>query len=200
MTRHLGGRLPVSPERWYVLIEVGDSVGGLQGRLEDTLAQCLEADTVADAAVAISPAQIAEFWSLRENMAEAERLAGPSLKHDVAVPVSRIPAFLEAAEAIARVLSARLEVNAFGHLADGNIHLNVLGHGETVTAETVHRVVHDLVASFDGSIAAEHGIGQCRAWELMRLKPAGEIDLMRRVKKTLDPDDLLNPGKVLPMA
>jgi len=131
-------------------------------------------------------------------MGEAERQAGPSVKHDVAVGVSDVPAFLAAAEAAMHALSPALDVNAFGHMGDGNIHFNILGHGGPITAADVNRVVHDVVAGFDGSIAAEHGIGQYRVEELLRLRSVEEIALMRRIKHALDPKGILNPGKVLP--
>jgi FAD/FMN-containing dehydrogenase len=114
--RHLGGRLPVSDAPWYVLLEVADSAEGIQGRLERTLARAAAADELEDAALASNRAQIDELWALRENMGEAEKMAGSSVKHDVAVAVSDVPAFLDEAEAAVRGLADHLEVNAFGHL------------------------------------------------------------------------------------
>jgi FAD/FMN-containing dehydrogenase len=143
-------------------------------------------------------AQAEELWALRENMAEAEKMAGPSVKHDIAVAVSDVPAFLEAGEAAVKALDDRLEVNAFGHLGDGNLHFNVLGHAGRARAETINRAVHDVVTRFGGSITAEHGVGQYRVAELLRLKPPAEVELMRAIKRALDPDDRMNPGKVLP--
>jgi FAD/FMN-containing dehydrogenase len=170
----------------------------LAERLQATLAGAAESGAIQDAALASTPSQLSQLWALRENVSEAERLAGQSAKHDVAVAVSDVPAFLEAAEAAVRALSARLEVNAFGHLGDGNIHFNVLIHDAGMLTEEVNRVVHDVVARFDGSIAAEHGIGQYRVGELLRLRSHEEIATMRRLKGAFDPEGVLNPGKVLP--
>src|SRR5690606_39001057 len=129
-----------------------------------------------DAVPAVSAAQRERFWTLRESLGEAELLAGPSVKHDVAVGVSDVPAFLEAASAEVRRLSPDLAVNAYGHLADGNIHYNVMLGDGSVPADVIFRAVHDVVARFDGSIAAEHGIGQSRVAELARLKAGPELE------------------------
>jgi FAD/FMN-containing dehydrogenase len=198
VTKHLGRRPPVADARWHVLVEVADCAPDVRGRLERTLAAAAEAEHLEDAAIATSGAQCDDLWALRENMGEAEKLAGPSLTHDVAVTVSDVPAFLGDVTSALAALDPALDLNAFGHLGDGNIHVNVLTAGATASHEAVHRTVHDVVARYDGSIAAEHGIGQYRVDELLRLKESSEIALMRTLKSALDPGNLLNPGKVLP--
>jgi FAD/FMN-containing dehydrogenase len=206
---HLGGRAPLAspasgggPADWLVLIEVADSAGRLRGRLEGALADAADAGVVLDAALPESAEQTRRFWTLRESVGEAERRGERSVKHDVAVRVSDVPAFIRDAEAALARLSPALRTIVFGHLGDGNLHFNVVvprnGTGAaSVADEAVTRAVHDVVARFGGSITAEHGIGQYRTGELLRLKAPEELALMRRLKRALDPEGLLNPGKVI---
>lgn len=196
-TRFVGGRLPVAPASWYVLVEVADSAPLPGERMTQVLEAAMQAEEIEDAAVAESLTQADQFWALRENITEAERHAGSSIKHDVAVAVTDVPAFIDEATRKVAALSSTLVINAFGHLGDGNIHFNVMHTDPNVTALAVNRTVHDVVATFGGSIAAEHGIGQYRICEMERLKAPAELALMRRIKHTLDPLGLLNPGKVL---
>ena len=158
---------------------------------------------VRDVAVAQSGEQADTLWALRENIAEAQKRDGPNIKHDISLPVSAIPHFLdEAGNALAETLPG-LRFIVFGHLGDGNLHYNLAAPAgvapETFLSSTpvANRIVHDLVAAHRGSISAEHGIGQQKRDELIRYKSAVEIDLMRALKGTLDPGALLNPGKVL---
>jgi FAD/FMN-containing dehydrogenase len=195
---HLGGRAPLAGASWLVLIEVADSAGGLRQRLEAALSDAADADVVLDAALPENAEQTRRFWTLRESVGEAERRGEKSVKHDVAVRVSDIPVFIRAAEAALAKLSPKLRTIVFGHLGDGNLHFNVAGTAEGVSDTDVTRLVHDVVAGLGGSITAEHGIGQYRIGELLRLKPAAELALLRRVKQALDPEGLMNPGKVLP--
>jgi FAD/FMN-containing dehydrogenase len=197
--RHVGGVLPIAPGDWYVLVDVADSGPELEVRLQDALARHLESGSIMDAALATSIGQSQIFWALRENMGEAERHAGRSVKHDVAVSVSDVPAFIEAATLAVRQVSPELEVNPFGHVGDGNIHFNVLGSEDEKMDCAVNRAVHDVVCRFNGSIAAEHGIGQYRIAELLRCRSGTETDLMQQLKTSLDPFDVLNPGKVVPL-
>jgi FAD/FMN-containing dehydrogenase len=143
------------------------------------------------------------MWTLRENIAEAQRREGPNIKHDIAVPVSAIPRFLDEAAAALRAALPGLQFVTFGHLGDGNLHYNLAAPpgapaeafmGNTATA---NRIVHDLVARHGGSISAEHGIGQLKRAELVRYKSPVEIELMRSIKAAFDPRGILNPGKVL---
>lgn len=196
---YVGGRVPCATASWYVLVEISDHAPDVGGRLEQALTDYAEnASGLVDAAVAQSLGQAKEMWALRENMGEAERHAGRSVKHDVAVGVSDVPAFIAEASLVVMSVSEGLEVNAFGHLGDGNIHFNILGSQDRATDARINHVVHDVVSKLNGSIAAEHGIGQYRVSELQRLRSTAEHMLMMRLKSALDPDALLNPGKILP--
>jgi FAD/FMN-containing dehydrogenase len=207
LTRHhfpaLPDPLPGYP--WYVLVQAEDSAtdSPLAAELERALGEALERETVRDVAVAQSGEQAHTLWALRENIAEAQKRDGPNIKHDISLPVSAIPRFLdEAGNALTRTLPG-LRFIIFGHLGDGNLHYNLAAPAgvepETFLSSTpvANRIVHDLVAAHHGSISAEHGIGQQKRDELIRYKSAVEIDLMRALKGTLDPGALLNPGKVL---
>jgi FAD/FMN-containing dehydrogenase len=141
---------------------------------------------------------------LRENISEAQRIEGVSIKHDIAVPVSRIAEFIARADAALRRAFPAVRIVCFGHIGDGNLHYNLSkpeaaeSNAEFI-AQTpqANRIVHDLVAELGGSISAEHGLGQLKRGEILRYKSAVEMDLMRAVKQALDPAGLMNPGKVL---
>ena len=206
--RHIpGARAPLSRSSdWSVLLEVADVAqeAPLDAILERLAGDAFEAGWVVDAAVATSIAQCDALWALRESISEAQRIEGVSIKHDVSLPVSGIPAFLASAE---RALAERfpwVRIVAFGHMGDGNLHYNIsaedAARNEVLVAQTevVNRCVHDLVAGFDGSISAEHGIGQLKREEIARYKPEIELELMRAIKRAVDPHDVMNPGKVLP--
>lgn len=190
---------------WYVLVELTDTLEGfdLAGTLEKILAAEMEAGRIADAAVAQDVAQRQALWHLRESISEAQRIEGLSIKHDVAVPVSRIAEFIARADAELRRAFPDLRIVTFGHIGDGNLHYNLSKPDSAANADFIaatpaaNRIVHDAVASLDGSISAEHGIGQLRRAEILRYKSAVEMGLMRAVKQALDPHGLMNPGKVL---
>ena len=165
--------------------------------------QAYEDGLVLDAAPAESAGQAQAFWHLREAVVEAQRHEGGSIKHDIAVPVSSVPAFLSEATAKVHELVPGVRPVPFGHLGDGNLHFNLT---QPVDADTeaflarwdeVNAVVHDIVARYRGSISAEHGIGQMKVAENARFKPAVELELMRAIKRTLDPRNIMNPGKVI---
>jgi len=189
---------------WYVLVELTETLPefDLCGTLEGILADEIAARRAIDAVVAQDIAQHKALWRLRESISEAQRIEGVSIKHDIAVPVSRIPEFLARAEEALCHASPGLRIVAFGHIGDGNLHYN-LSKPQTAAntefiaaAPAVNRIVYDLVTSLDGSISAEHGIGQLKRAELARYKSAVELDIMRVIKRTLDPHDLMNPGKI----
>jgi FAD/FMN-containing dehydrogenase len=194
--RHFGLACPCPGADWYVLLEAASSLSGLREAAEEALAGALEAGEALDGVIAESGAQAAQIWALREHVTEAELREGAGLKHDVSVPVAGIPDFLAEATAMLERRFPGMRLNAFGHAGDGNIHFNVLPLPEHDRAD-VTRAVHDTVVAHGGSISAEHGVGQYRRAELARTKSPEELALMRRIKQALDPEGLMNPGKVV---
>ncbi|MBI4983829.1 MAG: FAD-binding oxidoreductase [Rhodocyclales bacterium] len=190
---------------WQVLIELTDTLAEtpLADILERVLAAALEAGEVLDVALAQSETQALALWALRENVAEGQKIEGLAIKHDIAVPVSRIPEFIARADAALEQAFPGVRIVCFGHLGDGNLHYNqsqsaALANDDFIEATpAVNRIVHDLVHELGGSISAEHGLGQLKRAEILRYKSDVEMDLMRAVKKAIDPAGLMNPGKVL---
>ena len=191
---------PASVSPWYVLAEFSDTSSYA---VEYWLHARLEAGEVLDAVIAQSETQAAKLWSLRENISEAQKIEGISIKHDIAVPVSAIPAFLAQADAALATAFPGIRVVAFGHVGDGNLHYNLSKPDAQENTHfidsqpAVNRIVHDTVDALNGSISAEHGIGQLKREELLRYKSPVEMALMRSIKQALDPRGLMNPGKVL---
>jgi FAD/FMN-containing dehydrogenase len=196
---------PLASSPWYQLVELSGAgeEGDLRAALEDFLATLLERALISDAVVAQSSEQARRLWALRENISEAQKIEGFSIKHDVSVPVSRIGEFIERADTALQQAFPAIRIVAFGHLGDGNLHYNqscpdAVENAVFLAAQPqVNQLVHDLVHALGGSISAEHGIGQLKRQELMRYKSPLELDMMRSVKKALDPQGLMNPGKVL---
>ena len=189
---------------WYVLIELASQTdAALDEELENLLGEAIEQRFVDDAAIAASLDQRNDFWRLRELMSEVQKHEGGSIKHDVSVPISAAPTFLAdvARDVPAAVPGARMV--AFGHLGDGNIHCNIsqpVGANKEAFMsrwDEVHDIVHGLVRKYHGSISAEHGIGVQKRDELPHVKDKVAMELMRTIKKMLDPNGILNPGKVL---
>ncbi len=202
-----GTRLPLTHRQpHYALLELASSraANELAVGLEAALTDALEAGEIDDAALARSEAQRADMWRLREEHSEAQKRAGASIKNDVSVPVPAIPALLCRAAERVRAIVPGVRVAPFGHLGDGNIHFNLIQpEGATpdsflAEAEALTEVVTDVVLSLDGSFSAEHGIGRLKPPWLARFRSGTEISLMRRIKEALDPEGLLNPGKLLP--
>ncbi len=193
-----------APSPWYALVEAESGARfSLREIVEQALFSAIADGIASDAAVADSEAQRTALWRLRESISEAQKHEGASIKHDVAVPVAAIPEFLaRGIEAVQRVVPGARPV-PFGHLGDGNIHFNFsVPKGGDDTAflarwEDVTRAVHDLVHGLGGSISAEHGVGVMKREEIVRYKSAAEIELMRALKRTLDPNNILNPGKLV---
>jgi FAD/FMN-containing dehydrogenase len=196
---------PLPGHAWYALVQADDAAEGspLAARLEAALADAIESRVALDATIAQSEAQAAELWALRDNIPEAQRRQGPGIKHDISLPVSAVPAFLAEAKAALDAAFPGVRYVTFGHLGDGNLHYNLApppgARVETFIGEQAraNRIVYDLVARLGGSFSAEHGIGQLKREELTRYRSALEVEMMRRIKRALDPEGLLNPGKVL---
>ncbi|HEU5442418.1 MAG TPA: FAD-binding oxidoreductase [Steroidobacteraceae bacterium] len=206
-TRHIPGvRDPLDvPHSWYVLCELTSArfADPLEELLEQTLAGALEENLVLDAAVARNERDRAAFWKLRESIPEAQRLDGGSLKHDISIPVASIPDFIERGSRWIEDNVPDGRLVGYGHVGDGNLHFNLnqapgSDRGAFLArAEAVKRAIHDLVRDFGGSFSAEHGIGRLKVGELERYAAPVELDLMRAIKRALDPNCILNPGKVL---
>ncbi|HYW92465.1 MAG TPA: FAD-binding oxidoreductase [Gammaproteobacteria bacterium] len=209
-TRHVEGcRDPMDRAHpWYVLVELSSSRpdSRLRDVLEQALGQAFEDGRVSDAVLAESEAQSHDLWHLRESIPEGEQREGASIKHDVSVAVSRVPELIaRATQEVERVLP-EIRACPFGHIGDGNIHFNLTQPPDMdpdrflARWDEFNRIVHDVVADLGGSFSAEHGIGRLKLDELTRYKSAVAVDLMRALKGALDPDDLFNPGKVVPPA
>lgn len=188
-----------STSPWYVLAEFSTPMKGLaiKEMVEQCLATAFELDLVSDATLAQNETQRAKLWRIREEITEAERRHGPSVKHDISVPVSRMADFLAAAPAAVLAAAPEARPLAFGHVGDGNVHFNVLA--PEATADRISAVVYDLVAKLGGSISAEHGIGRSKVALLPRYKDELSLSLMRSLRATLDPAGLFNPGKLVSM-
>ena len=195
---------------WHALVELvgtADEADLLDTLVETVFASAMERGLIEDAVLATNEGQAEDFWLLRDSISPAERAIGPAMQHDISVPVARMAEFVE-------TVSPRIERDfpgtravGFGHLGDGNIHFHVLaprgakrGEWEASEGKRISAYVHDRVAEFGGSISAEHGIGQMKRDELGRLGDPVALGLMRRIKQALDPDGILNPGKLVPLA
>lgn len=200
--RPLGAAQP-----WNVLIELAladkDAVAKTRDSLESLLACALECGLIADAVLAASETQAEAFWQLRDTISAAEKALGPAVQHDISVPEARMPAFLEAISPEIEQTHPGTKAVGFGHLGDGNIHFHVLAPVDAAPDWAEHEGrkisarVYESVTEWGGSISAEHGIGQAKHGELARLADPTRLDLLRRVKAALDPDGLLNPGKLV---
>ncbi|MGH7003542.1 MAG: FAD-binding oxidoreductase, partial [Alphaproteobacteria bacterium] len=190
---------------WYVLIDISSSRSAEDARetIEAILTEAFEAGLVQDAAIAESTAQEKSFWHMREAMSHAQKPEGGSIKHDISVPVARIPDFIAEADAAVVDLIPGARIVSFGHMGDGNLHYNI---SQPVGADTraflgrwaeVNKRVHDIVRAYGGSISAEHGIGQLKREELALTKSPVALELMGRIKRSFDPSGIMNPGKVI---
>ena len=206
-----GAALPLhTPAAHYALVELATprapqaNSGGLREILETVLEAALEAGIVDDAAIAESEAQRQAIWKLREEHAEAQKREGASVKNDVSVPVSRVPELIERASAACRALIPGIRPVPFGHLGDGNIHMNLEqppGMAASAFLARDHDImdtVNDIVRDLGGSFSAEHGVGQLKPYMMPAWRGGAELDAMQRIKAALDPHGIMNPGKLLP--
>ena len=200
-----------SPAPWSVLVEITDTDTDanantntpLAALLERSLSAAIEAGEASDAALAATLAQAENFRMLRENVNEAQKREGISIKHDISVPVSRIAEFIDRADAALRLWLPGTRIVACGHVGDGNLHYSLFPPPGMMEAAFIarageaNRIVYDLVAGLGGSISAEHGLGQLKREDIRRYKDALELELMRAIKHAIDPRGLMNPGKLL---
>jgi FAD/FMN-containing dehydrogenase len=180
---------------WYVLLDV--AVGGNTEDLEAALCSAADSGLLLDAVIAKNSAEAERLWRMRHSIAEAERAAGAALKHDISVPVSRMEEFLLRGDRLLEALSPEAKLMAFGHVGDGNLHYNVALPAGTTDGEVVTAAVYELTDELGGSFSAEHGVGRLKRQYLPKYRSASEIELMRTLKKALDPKNILNPGKVI---
>jgi FAD/FMN-containing dehydrogenase len=175
----------------------------LLGPLSETLAEAGEHHLLRDALIAASGAQAARLWKIRESLVEAQAAAGGTIAHDVSVPLSRLAEFIRRADAALAQAYPGIRPCAFGHVGDGNMHYNLVRppHWDSPRYQhergNINRIVHDIIVELGGSISAEHGIGRTRLIELEHYKGATELGMMRAIKQALDPQGIMNPGKVL---
>ena len=190
---------------WFALLELSDSESAehAQERFESVLGVAIEEGLITDAAIAENIAQSKAMWHLRESIPLAEAELGKSIKHDVSIPISLIAQFVKTTHAALQVKFPGIQNIVFGHLGDGNLHYNVARSADQSEEDLlasqydVYQLVHDSVHAHQGSISAEHGVGQLKRDELPRYKSALELKLMKQIKDALDPKGLMNPGKVL---
>ncbi|WEX78215.1 FAD-binding oxidoreductase [Sinorhizobium numidicum] len=206
-TRHIPGvHDPMETSHpWYVLIDVStsESAESAERIIQNLLEAAADDGLIENAVIATSEAKCKALWHMRESMSPAQKPEGGSIKHDVSVPVSSIPAFMAEADAAVMTAIPGARICAFGHVGDGNIHYNI---SQPVGADKqaflgrwreINAIVHAIVLKHNGSISAEHGIGQLKRDELAKIRPAIELELMQRIKHAFDPAGIMNPGKVL---
>jgi FAD/FMN-containing dehydrogenase len=198
---NVGGREPLETmSPWYALIETASGEpGAAEAAMERILTGAFEADLIQDAVIAQSQAQAGDYWNLRENQSVGQKPEGTVWKHDVSVPVSQIADFIAEATAAVEAAYPGARVVAFGHVGDGNVHYDVLqpagvdGAAHSAMRDEGSRLIHDIVARYDGSISAEHGLGSMKSAEALRYKSPVQIEAMRAIRGALDPKRIMNP-------
>ena len=207
VTAHIKGTREPFPTQypWYVLMEVSGlrPNGQAAATLEGVLTEATEKGLLLDAAIAASIQQARDFWRLREGISEAQKPMGGNIKHDISVPIAKIPEFIRRATAAAERVCPGVRPLPLGHFGDGNVHFNIaqpVGMEKAAFMklwDPIMEAVHDVVRAMGGSISAEHGIGRTKRDELARSKSPVELEMMRKIKQTLDPKGILSPGRVL---
>ena len=190
----------------YILVELAlpDKGNGLRQLLESVLEQAFEKEIVIDAIIAESETQQQKLWRLREEQSESQKRAGANIKNDVSVPISHIPELIKRATSACERICPGIRVAPFGHLGDGNIHLNLvqpLDGDPTAFMAQDHELmdaVSQVVFDLEGSFSAEHGVGQLKNYMMTSWRGGTELELMRKIKQALDPKNILNPGKIFP--
>ena len=208
--KHIPGTRPPleGPHPWLILVDfVAVTPGAAKPAIESLMQDALAAGLAQDAVVAANEAQAEAFWRLRDSISEAERAEGPTMAHDISVPVDAMPDFMESASARVEATFPGVHCSAFGHLGDGNVHFHVnapagvdADRWRTGIGEAASHMVYDLVVAAGGSISAEHGIGQMKLAELERLSPPARMAALRAIKRAFDPHELMNPGKLVTLA
>ena len=210
--RHISGTRPplAGGHPWHVLVEIvrdQPDTPDPKSIMEHLLADALERSLIEDATLAASEQQAEDFWKIRESIAEAERANGPALQHDISVPVHGMARFIDEASPVIEAKFPGTKVAAFGHMGDGNVHFHVKApegveaqQWMRESAKQITPLVHDLVIAAGGSISAEHGIGQNKRAELERLSSSARLSMLRAIKMAIDPGNIMNPGKLVPLA
>lgn len=210
--RHISGTRPplAGGHPWHVLVEIvrdQPDTPDPKTVMEHLLADALERSLIEDATLAASEQQAEDFWKIRESIAEAERANGPALQHDISVPVHGMARFIDEASPVIEAKFPGTKVAAFGHMGDGNVHFHVKApegveaqQWMRESAKQITPLVHDLVIAAGGSISAEHGIGQNKRAELERLSSGARLSMLRAIKMAIDPGNIMNPGKLVPLA
>ena len=200
-----GAKEPIKEKyKWYILIEFSSSSkNNLRQQIEDLFELALNKNIVLDGVIAESTQQRKELWTLRDGLNEAQKPEGGSIKHDISVPINNVSKFIYSASKCVEEFIPNSRVVAFGHIGDGNIHFNISQPLKQDKKEflnkwtDVNKLVFDIVKNLDGSFSAEHGIGKLKREELQNYNPTIEINLMKSIKSSFDPNNILNPGKVL---
>ena len=195
--------LPSTPD-WMVLLECGaGGDSGLKDNLERILGDAFDAGLITDAVLAQNEAQRQAFWNIREHIPEANRRIGVISSHDISVPVSQVPDFIERTAQMVKSINPKFRVNCFGHLGDGNLHYNIYPPKCAERAEfddiraSLASNVYELVDGFGGSFSAEHGIGRMKKADLLKYSDPAKLTSMRAIKQALDPNGIMNPGAVI---
>ena len=200
-----GAKEPMSNKyKWYVLLEFSSSsTNNMRKQMENLFEVAINKNIVLDGVIAESTQQRKDLWLLRDGLNEAQKPEGGSIKHDISIPINNVSTFINDATYSVEKFIPESRVVAFGHIGDGNIHFNISqpikSNKEDFLKkwESVNKIVFDIVNDLDGSFSAEHGIGKLKREELKFYNPEIEINLMKSIKNTFDPNNILNPGKVL---